>query len=81
MRISYDREEDVLYIKFADCKEECEYVEHTPGVVLRVNPRSKEIVGCTILWFSRQLREQGRINVPEIRGLPISPELERLVGL
>ena len=81
MRISYDQEEDVMYIRFADCKEECEYVEQTPGVVLRVNTRSREIVGCTILWFHKQLREHGGILVPEIRGLPVPPELERLVGV
>lgn len=80
MTISYDELADVLYLRFEDVGEGCDYIEPTPGVVLRVDPATRHIVGCTILEFQERLRKSGKIAVPEIRGQILPSELRKLIA-
>ena len=69
MTLDYDDAADVLYITFHVTSAPCRYIEGQTGAVLRVDPASGEIVGCTIPFFSR-LAKGGDFTVPEIPSLP-----------
>jgi len=56
--IHYDVEADVLYISFGEPRP-AEGVDIGDGTILRVEPVSGEVVGLTILDFSKRVeREQ-----------------------
>jgi uncharacterized protein YuzE len=57
LRITYDREADVLYCAFGDPKPAIS-VEHDNGVVVRFNPDNDEVVGVTILDFFKRFAER-----------------------
>jgi uncharacterized protein YuzE len=80
MKISYDEQADVLYLRFEDVDAVCDYIEPTPGAVLRVNPATGRIVGCTIIAFQERLQKSGKIVVPEIASQPLPPQLRPLVA-
>jgi uncharacterized protein YuzE len=80
MNISYDQQADVLYLRFEDVEEGCDYIEPTPGAILRVDQKTGRIVGCTILAFQERLRKYGKISVPQINGQPLPSELRALIG-
>ena len=52
-RIYYDREADVLYISFGEPKP-TEGIEIGDGTILRIDPKTEEVVGLTILNFSKR---------------------------
>lgn len=79
MNISYDEQADVLYLRFEDVDDGCDYIEPTPGAVLRVDPRSGHIVGCTIIAFQERLHKSGKISVPQINGQLLPNELRALI--
>lgn len=64
MNISYDQVADVLYLTFDDTKR-AEYVEEA-GVVLRVHPDTRAVVGCTIPRFSAQAKDG--LQMPYLAG-------------
>ena len=71
MTISYDAAADVLYIMFADSgRIECEYAERQEGLILRLDPQSGRIFGCTIGSFMRRLAREPAITIPEIGAVP-----------
>ena len=78
MTISYDRQADVLYMRFEDVESGCDYIEPTPGAILRVDPSNGLIVGCTLVAFAERLRKEGKIVVPEIAAMPLPKKLRSL---
>ena len=50
----YDKEVDVLYISLGKPQKGMQYIELNTNQVLRVDPKTKEIVGITITDFSKQ---------------------------
>jgi uncharacterized protein YuzE len=73
MTISYDANADVLYIMFAECDGvECEYAERQEGLIVRVDPSSGKIYGCTITSFMRRLQRETEIVIPEVGAVPSS---------
>jgi|SwirhisoilCB2_FD_contig_31_8393317_length_420_multi_3_in_0_out_0_2 uncharacterized protein YuzE len=73
MTISYDATADVLYIMFAECDGvECEYAERQEGLIIRVDPSSGKIYGCTITSFMRRLQREPEIVIPEVGAVPSS---------
>lgn len=54
LMFGYDKEVDILYISLGKPREGMQYVELTTNLILRVEPKSKEIVGITIIDFSKQ---------------------------
>ena len=81
MKITYDKAEDVLYITFADSKEECDYVESPDGIVLRVGLESGKLLGCTVMWFQKKLKTQGKVVIPEVGAVSAPESLKRLIGV
>jgi hypothetical protein len=69
MTLDYDEAADVLYITFRVTSSPCRYTEGTTGAVLRIDTIVGDIVGCTIPFFSRHIKE-GEFRVPEIPALP-----------
>lgn len=70
MKISYDQPADVLYLTFEETKRRCEYVEEN-GIVLRIHPGTKIVVGCTIPRFSVQA-VRGQLDIPFVDGTLIA---------
>jgi uncharacterized protein YuzE len=71
MTISYNATADVLYIMFAECDGiECEYAERQEGLIVRVDPSSGRIYGCTITSFMRRMERQAEIIIPEVGAIP-----------
>ena len=52
-RIHYDREADVLYISFREPKP-AEGIDIGDGTILRIDPKTVEVIGLTILNFSKR---------------------------
>ena len=52
-RIHYDREADVLYISFGKPKP-AEGIDIGDGTILRIDPKTEEVVGLTILNFYKR---------------------------
>jgi len=63
--MSYDREADVVYIRFGEPRKAVAE-EIDPYVIVRRDPDSKEIVGITITDFSTyfEKRKDMRIEIP-----------------
>jgi len=62
MRISYDKRADVMYVTFGGRKK-AEGEEVKKNVFVRFEPATKEIVGVTIVNFSKFLRKKPDIRV------------------
>lgn len=62
--ISYDKEADVMYMSFGEpVKAEAEEIEE--GIFARYHPKSKELVGFTVLNFSKKFTPSREITIPE----------------
>jgi len=55
--IHYDAEADVLYISFGEFKS-AEGLDIGDGTILRIDPETEEVVGLTILDFSKRIEEE-----------------------
>lgn len=62
--ISYDKEADVMYLSFDEtAKAESEEIED--GVFARYEPKTKELVGITIINFSKKFSmEPKEVAIP-----------------
>jgi len=61
--IAYDKDADVVYITFADVKAEAEEIDN--GIFARYDPKTKELVGFTIINFSRKFAKRPKeITIP-----------------
>ncbi len=71
MTLSYDDSADVLYITFGDSGSlPCEYAEHDEGIIVRFDPASGRVFGCTITAFKIRLGNWQDISIPEVGILP-----------
>ncbi|KKM25883.1 hypothetical protein LCGC14_1590500 [marine sediment metagenome] len=59
--IQYDRDRDILYMHFGKNRKAVSK-EIDDGVLLRVDPKTQEVVGITILYFSERKQEQKEIK-------------------
>lgn len=65
IRISYDKEADVVYLSFGE-PVEAESEEIEEGVFARFDPKTKKLVGVTIINFSKKFGAKPReIKIPE----------------
>ncbi|RKU39592.1 hypothetical protein C6496_00340 [Candidatus Poribacteria bacterium] len=70
LKIVYDREADVLYVT-KGTPEHTDYVEYTEEVILRFHPETKQLVGFTLIDFSKHFAKA----VPDI-GLPFTVDFQ-----
>ncbi|WP_204305173.1 DUF2283 domain-containing protein (plasmid) [Desulfurobacterium thermolithotrophum] len=56
-KVHYDSEADVLYISFGESKP-AEGLDVGDGTILRIDPETEEVVGLTILDFSKRTEEE-----------------------
>ena len=56
MSVSYDRQSDVLYLSYGENREAISE-ENEDGVLVRRDPRSNEILGFTVVDFSRRFAQ------------------------
>jgi uncharacterized protein YuzE len=63
MTFSYDEDDDVLYVTFAQPKNGVRYVETDRGDVLRFCESTNQIVGVTIMFFADRTRRGEVIDV------------------
>ena len=63
--MSYDREADVVYISFGEPRKAISE-EIDPYVVVRRDPKTKEVLGITIANFAKyfEAKKQLRVKVP-----------------
>jgi uncharacterized protein YuzE len=61
LKMSYDRDADVLYCSFGEPQEAIS-VEADDGIIVRRNPETNEIVGYTIINFFKRFAD--RPNMP-----------------
>lgn len=59
--IDYDNEADVLYLSFGDPVESV--TEEINNIGIRVNEKTKEITGLTIMNFLREIKKNKPIEV------------------
>jgi hypothetical protein len=72
LTLSYDSDADVLYVTFERLPDQPYiYVENENGDVLRLDPKSKKVVGCTIPAF-RKRSKKGPVIVPEVSDVPFN---------
>ena len=72
--LSYDRDADVLYISIGTPRPAYTY-EEEEGLLLRKEPRSKEVVGVTILDYEEHFR-----RLPDLTWLATKPLPEELIA-
>lgn len=61
--MSYDKEADVFYISLGRPKKTMGE-ELSSGVVKRVDPKSRKVVGFTIIGFSEVFEKKKEVKVP-----------------
>ena len=66
LKITYDREVDVLYVTRGN-PEYTDYVEYADDVILRFHPETKQLVGFTLIDFSEHFAK-----TDSGRGLPFT---------
>jgi uncharacterized protein YuzE len=80
MTLSYDKDADVLYVTFEGLPHQSYiYVENENGDVLRVDKKSKRVVGCTIPFFSKRTMKR-KVTVPEVGRVPSNESTKDLVS-
>ena len=80
LMLGYDREVDVLYISLGIPEKGMQYIELSSNLILRVDPKSKEIVGITIIDFSKQFSgERYFSKVPIIASFLPAKEVSALL--
>lgn len=79
MTLSYDHEADVLYVTFDRRPGQAYiYVENQNGDVLRLDKETRQVVGCTIPFFSKRTADT-KVTIPEIGIVPFNASTEDLV--
>ncbi len=80
MTFSYDEDDDVLYVTFAQPKSGVRYVETDRGDVLRFCESTNQIVGVTIMFFADRARRGEVIDVPEVGIVAFSTVMVKLLA-
>jgi uncharacterized protein YuzE len=57
MKINYDPKSDVFYCSFGDPREAVGIETEDEGIVLRVDPENEDIIGVTVLDFSKRFKD------------------------
>jgi uncharacterized protein YuzE len=70
LSIRYDREADILYITTCEPYADQESEELDDEIVARLNPRTGDVEGLEVLFFSARIERDDRFD------LPISAELK-----
>lgn len=71
----YDTEADVLYFSKGEPRPDAESEEIGDDVVARLDPKTKEVVGFTILNFSKRFMDRDRP-----REIPLDATFELMTG-
>jgi uncharacterized protein YuzE len=80
MTLSYDKRADVLYVSFERLTgQPYVYVENENGDVLRLDKKSRRVVGCTIPFFSKRAMKR-KVTVPEVGRVPFNELAKELVS-
>jgi hypothetical protein len=78
MTLSYDKHGDVLYISFETLPPDAYIVvENELGDILKLDKRTKRVIGCTIPSLKRRFA-QGKIQIPEIGSVSLNAIVESL---
>jgi|GEM_PF-4462468 hypothetical protein len=72
MTLSYDKTADVLYVTFEQVPEKSYvYIENENGDILRLDKKSRKVVGVTLPFFTKRAKA-GKIIVPEVGLVPFN---------
>ncbi|GEM_PF-3703691 len=69
IKFNYDKEADVLY-SYIDKPRPAVSREEADNILIRRDPVSKEIVGFTIIGYSK-LKKKGAVLVPHFEGIKL----------
>jgi uncharacterized protein YuzE len=64
LKFEYDREADILYINKCDPYAEQESEELDDDVLIRLNPKTKDIENVEVLFFSTRLLRKDLFELP-----------------
>jgi len=68
MKLAYDKDSDILYIAFRpSAPGTFSMLPNADGDLLKIDKMSKDVIGVTILDFSRRANK-GKLTVPEVAG-------------
>lgn len=70
----YDREADVLYLSKGTSYPEQESQEIGDDMIVRLNPKTREVEGITILSFSR------RFSTADAQSIPITAQMQLAIA-
>jgi hypothetical protein len=80
MTLSYHKEADVLYVTFETLPPDAYvFVENESGDVLKIDKKTRRVVGCTIPFFARRAK-LGKVVVPEIGAVPFNDIADTLLS-
>jgi uncharacterized protein YuzE len=79
MTFSYDDDADVLYMTFAEKPSKRVYIENDNNDILWVDESSGEVLGCTIMQFTRRLKSGKPIEIPEIGAVQFNDLMQLLL--
>lgn len=57
MKINYDPKSDIFYCSFGDPREAISVETDEEGIILRLDPENDEIIGFTVLDFSKRFKD------------------------
>lgn len=82
LMFGFDKEADVLYLSIGIPQKGAMYVELDNDQILRVYPKTKEILGLTIMNFSKKFSTKKPFaSVPLIANLVPEKRIEKLVEM
>ena len=63
MNLSFDPKADVLYCSFGEAREAIG-VELENGEVIRLDPETDEVIGITVVDFTKRALQEGTLSLP-----------------
>jgi uncharacterized protein YuzE len=80
MKLSYNPDSDVLYVTFGRRPPKGSvFIENRNGDIIRLDKKTRKVIGCTIPFFSRRAGKDG-IPIPEIGDVPFNRSAKRLAS-
>jgi uncharacterized protein YuzE len=79
MKFSYDEDADVMYVTLTKPSSKVTYIENDNGDILRLDESTGMIVGFTIPRARERIDKDGKLEIPELGGVPFSDELQKLI--
>ena len=72
LNLQYDPKTDILHIAFGDKAQKAVSIEQEPEVFVRMNPKTSEIVGLTMLGFKENfLKQKQNITITPSRNMVV----------